>query len=77
MRRRAVALEYDSAGASAPRVVAEGSGVVAERILELAREYRVPIREDPLLVDALAKLAVGDSIPPELYMVVAELCGWL
>lgn len=72
-----MALQYNPAEASAPKVVAEGSGMVAERILELARQHRVPIREDPLLVQALARLDVGDAIPPELYFVVAEVFAWL
>ncbi len=76
LKRRAVALQYN-AGDSAPKVVAEGSGMVAERILELARQHKVPIREDPLLVQTLAKLDVGDAIPPELYFVVAEVFAWL
>lgn len=75
--RRAVALQYDPAEDSAPRVVAEGSGVLAERIIELAREHRVAIREDPLLVQALAQLEVGEAIPSDLYVVVAEVFAWL
>ncbi len=77
LRRRAVALQYDPEEAAAPKVVAEGSGRLAERILELARQHDVPIREDPLLVEALARLEVGETIPPELYLVVAELFAWL
>ncbi len=76
-KRRAVALQYSAAEDSAPKVVAEGSGVLADRILDLANQHHVPIREDPLLVQALASLEVGDHIPPELYQVVAEVFAWL
>jgi len=53
--------------------VAKGQGVVADRIVETARRYGVPIREDPFLVEALAALDLETQIPPELYRVVAEL----
>lgn len=76
-RRLAVALRYNPPRDAAPTVVAEGGGPMAERILAVARDHGVPIREDPPLVQALAGLDVGESIPPELYMVVAELFVWL
>lgn len=77
MRRRAVALRYDPTVATAPKVVASGSGLVAERILELARQYKVPVKDDPHLVQALMKLDVGEMIPPQLYLVIAEVFAWL
>ena len=79
--RKAVALKYDRAGppaaASAPRVVAKGRGVVAERMLELAREHGVNVREDPDLVQLLSLCELGDEIPVEVYGAVAELLTWL
>lgn len=75
-RKRAVALRYRSGEDSAPRVTASGSGTVAERILELAREHGLPMREDPDLVEALAVLDLGTMIPPELYEMIAEVLAW-
>ncbi|WP_274717913.1 EscU/YscU/HrcU family type III secretion system export apparatus switch protein [Thermoleophilum album] len=75
-RKRAAALRYRREIDSAPRVVATGSGRLAERIVAAARAAGVPVREDPLLVDALAKLDLGSEIPPELYAAVAELLVW-
>lgn len=72
-----MALRYHSGEDSAPRVVAEGGGMLAERIIELARAHGVAIKEDPLLVEALSKVEVGECIPPELYAVVAEVFAWL
>lgn len=72
--RQAVALVYDGRGA--PRVVAKGRGDVAERILALAREHRVPLREDVALAGLLARLDLGDEIPPALYAAVAELLAF-
>lgn len=71
---RAVALEYD--GKNAPRVTATGSGAIAQRIIEIARENGVPLREDPDLLTLLAKLELGDEIPRELYVTVAHVISW-
>lgn len=54
-------------------MVATGQGLVAENIVRLAKEYNIPIEEDPVLVDALRVLQLGEEIPPELYRVVAEI----
>lgn len=71
-KKKAVALTYDSANA-APQVVASGQGVIADRIIEKAREADVATYEDEGLADTLLKLEIGDMIPPELYGVVAEI----
>lgn len=71
-RRTAVALEYQPDEA-APKIVASGHGMVAERILETARTAAVPVHEDAKLAKTLAKLEVGEYIPQELYGVVAEV----
>jgi len=75
--KRAVALSYDGADSSAPRVVASGSGEAAAAILSAAAEHGVPIEEDEALLELLASCDVGDEIPPELYEAVAELLTWL
>lgn len=76
-RQLAVALRYDLERESSPRVVAKGSGHVAERIIELAREHDIPIREDPDLVQSLAQLDLGQVIPAELYPAVAEVLAYV
>jgi flagellar biosynthesis protein len=57
-------------------VVAAGAGEVARRILELAKEQGVPVREEPALAEALARLQVEQEIPPDLYAAVAEVLVW-
>ena len=57
----------------APQVVAKGRGVIAERLISLARQHGIPIIEDQLLVESLDKLNVNQQIPAELYQVVAEI----
>ncbi len=71
------ALRYDpSRGDGAPRLVAHGRGEVARRILELAGEHDIPIRQDPTLISILGALDVGAEIPPGLYGVIAEVLAW-
>ena len=71
-RKEAIALEYDPTQ-DAPKVVASGRGLLAERILEKAKEANVPIHKDTKLADTLSRLEIGEMIPPELYEVVAEI----
>lgn len=70
--KQAVALEYDPSDI-APRVLATGSGYIADKIIDKANEANVPIHKDDKLAKTLSKLDVGDAIPPELYEVVAEI----
>jgi flagellar biosynthesis protein len=72
--RRASALRYEGTGA--PRVVASGKGLVADRILAVAREAGLPVREDPALAEALAGLELEREIPEDLYKAVAEALAW-
>jgi flagellar biosynthesis protein len=74
--KRAVALKYDKGESGAPKVVAAGAGLIAERIVELAREAGLPVREDPALAEALARLELEQEIPPELFVAVAEVLVW-
>jgi flagellar biosynthesis protein len=74
--RRAAALRYEAGSDQAPRVVAAGSGVVAERILAEARAAGVPVRDDAALAEALAGLDLGAQVPESLYRAVAESLAW-
>ena len=71
-KKKAVALLYDPLN-NAPHVVALGEGVIADKIIEKAKESQVPLYEDKSLVNTLLKLDIGDQIPPELYNVIAEI----
>ncbi len=73
--RKAVALHYG--GKTAPRITASGAGPVADRILEIAREHDVPVHDDPLLTAALAQVPVGDEIPENVYVAVAEILAFI
>lgn len=70
--KQAIALSYDP-NEDAPKVIASGKGVLAEKIIEKAKESDVPVHRDDKLADTLSRLEIGDMIPPELYEVVAEI----
>ena len=72
--RQAVALFYD--GVTTPTLSAKGAGDLAEKIITLAKEYDIPIHEEPGLVSVLAKLKLGEEIPRELYIAVAEVIAF-
>lgn len=71
-QKTAVALSYEP-GEQAPKILATGKGVLAEKIIEAAKEADVPTYKDNKLADTLSRLEIGDMIPPELYQVVAEI----
>lgn len=71
-RKQAIALSYNP-GDEAPQIVATGTGIIAEKIIEKAKENDVPLYKDNELADTLSRLEIGDMIPPELYSVVAEI----
>ena len=76
-RRKAVALRYDAQQNSAPRIAAKGQGLIADRIIEIAKENDVPIQEDADLTALLSKLDAGVEIPESLYKAVAEVLAFI
>lgn len=75
--QKAVAIVYDTQKAGAPKVVASGKGLLADKIIETAREAGVHVHEDENLIELLAKVPVGDEIPVELYQTVAEVLSFV
>ncbi|MGL4615535.1 EscU/YscU/HrcU family type III secretion system export apparatus switch protein [Shewanella sp.] len=73
--KQAVALSYD--GKNAPKIVATGEGLVAEEIIALAKASGVHIHQDPHLSDFLRLLELGEEIPKELYLLIAELIAFV
>ena len=71
--KTAVALAYDPNEDGAPKVIASGKGALAEKIIEQARDNKIPVHEDDKLAETLSRLEIGEMIPPELYEVVAEI----
>lgn len=73
----AVALKYDKEKDTAPRVVAKGMRLKAEKIREIAREYKIPIMKNIPLANALYRIDVGQEVPEELYDAVAEVLNFV
>ncbi len=75
-QRVAAAIAYRE-GDGAPRVVAKGRGMVADTIIERARASGVYVHESRELLALLMQIDLDSHIPPQLYIVVAELLAWL
>lgn len=70
----AIALEYDED--NAPVVNAKGTGDLAKRIIEIAKENNIYLKEDEELIQILAELDLGEEIPEQLYKAVAEIIAF-
>jgi flagellar biosynthesis protein len=69
--KKAVALSYDGTGA--PKVIARGTGELAQRIIEVAEVQGIPIQKNEALVEAFVQIDLNREIPPQLYVAVAEI----
>lgn len=72
--QKAVALFYD--GKRAPTLAAKGHGEQAEEIIKIARDAGVPLCDNAPLVELLAQLELGDSIPEQVYVAVAHIIAF-
>lgn len=75
--KKASALSYIRGEDHAPKVIASGKGEIAEKIIEKAKETKIPVYEDQHLAEALSHISLGSEIPPELYEVVAEVLTFI
>lgn len=74
----AVAIQYDQKTMKAPRVLAKGAHLVAERIVALARSKGIPVIQNIPVARALYRTVEIDSeVPPELYMAIAEILAYV
>lgn len=76
-RQAAVALTYGQQQGGAPAVVAKGRGLIAQAIIERAKQHGVYVHESEDLVSLLMQVELDQEIPPQLYLAVAELLAWL
>jgi flagellar biosynthesis protein len=77
VRKKAAALKYEKNKDRAPKLVAKGSGLVAEKIIEKAEEFGIFIKEDKDMVEVLAALDLYQEIPESLYQAVALILAEL
>lgn len=75
--QKAVALAYKQNKQRAPKVLAKGEGLIAQKIIEKAKEYDIPLFQSQALVDSLINLEIDEEIPPKLYQAVVEVFIWL
>jgi flagellar biosynthetic protein FlhB/flagellar biosynthesis protein len=73
----AIALKYDKEKDGAPRVVAKGMRLRAEKIRAIAREHNIPFMKNVNLANALYRVEVGQEVPEELYDAVAEVLNFV
>lgn len=74
----AVALQYDPLTMAAPKILAKGAGVIAEKIKALAREHNIPVMENKPLARTIFKtLKIGQTIPRELFTAVAQVLSYV
>lgn len=72
-RKTAVAVKDRSAERKVPQVVAAGRGNIAEKILQLAFENDIKVKEDAPLAEMLAAVELESPIPSEAFMAIAEI----
>ncbi len=74
MKKKAVALKERD---KKIKVVAKGRGYIAQKIIEVAKEHHIPIKEDPPLVERLCEVELYEEIPQELYEYVVKVLDFL
>ncbi|WP_024788230.1 MULTISPECIES: EscU/YscU/HrcU family type III secretion system export apparatus switch protein [unclassified Lebetimonas] len=74
---KAVALKYKAYEQNAPKVIAKGKGKIAQKIIQKAKEFDVPLFQNEELADMLLNIEVGEEIPPKMYEAVVEVFIWL
>ncbi len=76
-KKTAIALEGSEGGKKVPRIAAAGRGELAERILNLAFENNIKVREDADLTELLASIEIDSPIPSEAFMAVGEILSYV
>ncbi len=75
--KKVVALKYDRQSDPAPKVVAKGKNLIAEKIEEIAKEHNIYVKKDEKLTDELYRLNINEEIPEELYEAVAKVLAFI
>ena len=75
--KKASALKYSASTNNAPTVVANGSGYLANNIIQIAKDNDIPIKKDEDLVEMLSQIELNKEIPVEMYKAVAEVFSFI
>lgn len=73
----AIAIKYDKEKDNAPRVIAKGMRVKAEKLKQIAKENNIPLMRNVALANSLYRVEVGEEVPEELYDAVAEVLNFV
>jgi flagellar biosynthetic protein FlhB len=73
----AIALRYDEAAMQAPTVTAKGQDSMAVRIIDIAKQHKVPVVRNIGLAHTLFDLEIGHEIPEDMYEAVAEILNFV
>ncbi|HAT8180391.1 TPA: flagellar biosynthesis protein FlhB [Legionella pneumophila] len=71
----AIALRYD--GRSPPKVTAKGEGLIAQQIINTAKEHSIPLEQNAELTALLSQVRINEEIPKTLYIAVAQILAFL
>jgi flagellar biosynthesis protein len=74
---KAVALKHKAYEENATKVIAKGSGEIAKKIIQKAKEFDVPLFQNEELANMLLNVEVGEEIPPKMYEAAVEVFIWL
>ena len=77
LTEQAIALKYEAEKDNAPKVIAKGKGYIADKIIALAAECNIPVREDADLMHVLEAIDIDAEIPVEAFTAVAEILGYI
>ena len=72
-QEKAVALKYEVDQDKAPIIIASGYGEIAQRIIHIGEKHGIPIYQDDQASSILCMLKLGQSIPEELYQLIATI----
>jgi len=77
LNKKAAVLKYNRVVDQAPRLVAKGKGLLAEKIIELAKSHGIPIVQNPDLLKVLMDLDENQYIPEKVFRLVAEIYAFI
>ena len=74
--QQAVAQVYEH-GDFVPQPMEVGRGIVAEQIIETAKEHQLFTHESTELVNLLLRVDLDERIPENMYRAIAEVLAWI
>ena len=75
--KKAAALSYNETTDNAPKIVAKGKGDIANNIIKIAQNNKIPIKKDEDLIELLSQIEINKEIPTNLYKAVAEIFSFI